>query len=191
MTNGFNIFKIIFLSMSSVVEEHKKGTKKAYRFAIITVSTSRYNEYGSVSSPANAEDVSGEKMIESIEKEGNNVVGYSLVPDDVDLIRTSVTGYLDNADVIVTTGGTGLASSDVTIEALTPLFKKSLPGFGELFRYKSIDQIGSAVILTRAAAGILDGTAVFCLPGSPKAVELAMEEIILPETGHIIRHLPE
>ncbi|MBP2030842.1 molybdenum cofactor biosynthesis protein B [Methanohalophilus levihalophilus] len=177
--------------MTSVVEEHKKGTLNSYKFAVITVSTSRYNDYGSVDSPAKAEDISGEKMIRSIEKEGNNVIGYSLVSDDIDLIRAAVRGYLGTADVIVTSGGTGLAASDVTIEALTPLFSKSLPGFGELFRYKSIDQIGSAVILTRAAAGISDGTAIFCLPGSPKAVELAMEEIILPEAGHIMRHLPD
>ncbi|WP_300606419.1 MogA/MoaB family molybdenum cofactor biosynthesis protein [Methanohalophilus sp.] len=177
--------------MTSVVEEHKKGTENAYRFALITISTSRYQKYGSVSSPADAEDFSGEKMIECVEKEGNDVVGYSLVPDDMDLIQNAVKKYLDSADVIVTSGGTGLASSDVTIEALAPLFKKSLPGFGELFRYKSIDQIGSAVILTRAAAGILEGTVIFCLPGSPKAVELAMDEIILPEAGHIMRHLPD
>ncbi len=176
--------------MNSVVKEHKKGTKRAYKFALVTVSTSRYQEHGSVEIPSGAEDVSGENMLRLVEKEGHNVVGYSLVPDDVGLIRDVVKNYLDTSDVIVTSGGTGLAGSDVTIEALTPLFKKDLPGFGELFRHKSIDQIGSAVILTRAAAGIVGNTAIFCLPGSPKAVELAMEEIILPEAGHIMRHLP-
>jgi molybdenum cofactor biosynthesis protein B len=178
------------LLMPSVVEEHKKGTKKAYSFAVITVSTSRYREHGSTKDPSYAEDVSGERIIYLVTKKGNPVVGYSLVPDNTKLIRDAVEGYLDVADVIVTSGGTGLAGSDVTIEALRPLFKKELPGFGELFRHKSIDQIGSAVILTRASAGIIGDTAIFCLPGSPKAVELAITEIILPETGHIMKHLP-
>ncbi|WP_292343366.1 molybdenum cofactor biosynthesis protein B, partial [Methanohalophilus sp. DAL1] len=77
---------------------------------------------------------------------------------------------------------------DVTIEALCPLFEKELEGFGELFRLKSLDQIGSATILSRATAGIIQGCAVFCLPGSPKAVELAVEEIVIPEAGHIVKH---
>jgi molybdenum cofactor biosynthesis protein B len=175
--------------MTSVTEEHKKGTQKAYRFAIITVSTSRYRQYGPVDAPASAEDISGDILVRSAEKAGHILAGYSLIPDDEALIREAVRTYRGKVDVIITTGGTGLAASDVTLEALVPVFEKEMPGFGELFRFKSIDQIGPAVILTRASAGTIGESVVFCLPGSPKAVELAMEEIILPEVGHVIRHL--
>jgi molybdenum cofactor biosynthesis protein B len=105
------------------------------------------------------------------------------------LIKGAIHRALESdADVIITSGGTGLASKDVTIESVTPLFDKEIPGFGELFRFKSIGQIGSSVILSRAAAGLLKGKVIFCVPGSPNAVELALSEIILPETGHLVKH---
>ncbi|WP_406660019.1 molybdenum cofactor biosynthesis protein B [Methanolobus sp. ZRKC3] len=173
----------------SVVKEHKMGNKKVCNFAIITVSTSRFEMYGSVLSPIDAQDISGEKMAELIRAEGHNVLQYSLVSDDMGSIIGALYEAVDSdADIIITTGGTGLASTDVTIESVTPMFEKNIPGFGELFRYKSIEQIGTSVILTRADAGLFKGKAIFCLPGSPAAVELAVGEIILPETGHIIKH---
>jgi len=174
----------------SVVKEHKKGTKRSCNYVVISVSSSRFAIYGAVSSPEDADDISGEKMIDMISSEGHYVSKYSLVSDDEASLIAAVNEAADSdADIIITTGGTGLAQADVTIESITPLFEKRMPGFGELFRYKSIAQIGSSVILTRADAGTYKGKAVFCLPGSPAAVELALEAIILPETGHMIKHV--
>jgi molybdenum cofactor biosynthesis protein B len=96
-----------------------------------------------------------------------------------------------NVDVIITYGGTGISKSDVTIETLNPMFEKNIPGFGELLRKISFDEIGSASILTRATAGVVKGKVVFCLPGSKQAVETAMKYLILPESAHIIKHIRE
>lgn len=169
--------------------EHKEGATGVYSFYLVTISTSRFEEYGSVNSPEEADDISGKVMRDLVLSKGHTVSKYELVPDDTSLIKGSVHRAIESdADVIVTSGGTGLASKDVTVETLQPLFEKDIPGFGELFRHKSIAQIGTSVILTRAAAGLLRGKVIFCLPGSPSAVELAMDEIILPETGHLVKH---
>jgi molybdenum cofactor biosynthesis protein B len=94
-----------------------------------------------------------------------------------------------SADVIITTGGTGITSRDSTFEAIAQLFEKRLDGFGELFRMLSYEQIGAAAMLSRACAGTIRKTVVFTLPGSEKAVRLAMEKLILPEIGHVVREL--
>ncbi len=91
-------------------------------------------------------------------------------------------------DAIISTGGTGITPADVTIEAVRPLIEKELPGFGELFRHLTFQDIGSAAVLSRALAGVAKGKAVFCLPGSPHAVKLCLERLILPETAHIVLH---
>ncbi|WP_440953356.1 MogA/MoaB family molybdenum cofactor biosynthesis protein [Methanococcoides sp. FTZ1] len=176
--------------MDSVTQKHKKDVKKSLGFYLISISTSRFSMYGSARSPADAEDVSGELMEGLVTNNGHDVVGYELVSDDPSSIRSAVKDALQKeVDIIVTTGGTGLTPADVTIEAVSPMFEKQMPGFGELFRYRSIEQIGSAVILTRAAAGIVGDKAIFCLPGSPGAVELALSDIIIPEAGHVIKHI--
>jgi len=90
--------------------------------------------------------------------------------------------------VITISGGTGISLKDVTIEAIHPLLEKEIPGFGELFRAVSYEKIGSAAMMTRAIAGVTKGKAVFCLPGSPQSVALALKEFILPEVGHILKH---
>jgi len=175
--------------MSTSTKEHKKGTDKAYAFSLVTISTSRFDKYGPKDAPSAADDVSGQLMSGLLKAAHNNVLCYSLVADNIADIRKAVLSSIFNgADVVITTGGTGLSESDVTIEALCPLFEKELEGFGELFRLKSLDQIGPATILSRATAGIIQGCAVFCLPGSPKAVELAIEQIVIPEAGHIVKH---
>ncbi|HIH87408.1 MAG TPA: molybdenum cofactor biosynthesis protein, partial [Methanosarcinales archaeon] len=92
-------------------------------------------------------------------------------------------------DAIVISGGTGLAPEDVTLEAVEPLFDKTIPGFGEVFRLKSLEDVGTAAILSRASAGTVGRCVVFCLPGSPAAVELALKELIIPEAPHIIKHI--
>ncbi|HWP65770.1 MAG TPA: molybdopterin-binding protein, partial [Candidatus Limnocylindria bacterium] len=94
-----------------------------------------------------------------------------------------------DAQVIVTTGGTGITSRDSTYEAVADLLEKRLDGFGELFRMLSFQEIGAAAMLTRACAGVARGKAIFVLPGSEAAVRLAMTRLILPELGHIVREL--
>jgi molybdenum cofactor biosynthesis protein B len=91
-------------------------------------------------------------------------------------------------DAIISTGGTGITPADVTIEAVRPIIEKELPGFGELFRHLTYQEIGSAAVMSRAMAGVALGKAVFCLPGSPHAVKLCLERFILPETAHIVLH---
>jgi molybdenum cofactor biosynthesis protein B len=95
---------------------------------------------------------------------------------------------LNEADAAIVCGGTGLTASDVTIEAVTPMLEKIIPGFGELFRRMSYDEIGTASVLSRAVAGVVNGKAIFCIPGSPNAAKLAVSKIIAPELGHIISH---
>jgi molybdenum cofactor biosynthesis protein B len=115
-------------------------------------------------------------------------VDRTLVRDELLAIEAAVKQMLADPeiDIIVTNGGTGVAPRDVTIEAVAPLFEKTLPGFGELFRALSFEQVGSAAMLSRADAGIAAKKAIFVLPGSPKACALAMERLIIPECGHVV-----
>ncbi|MBN2488380.1 MAG: MogA/MoaB family molybdenum cofactor biosynthesis protein [Methanosarcinaceae archaeon] len=176
----------------STTDQHKKDVRGPCNFVLITVSTSRFRKYGSVATPEAAEDVSGQVMHDIVARNGHNVLQYMLISDDPESIKNAVISAIDmGADIIVSSGGTGLTSQDVTIESIAPMFDKEMPGFGELFRYKSIDEVGTAVILTRAEAGIIKNRAIFCLPGSPNAVRLALESIIVPEAGHIVKHIQE
>ncbi|MDP9120878.1 MAG: MogA/MoaB family molybdenum cofactor biosynthesis protein [Acidobacteriota bacterium] len=147
-------------------------------FAAITVSDSR----------AAADDVSGRALREMAAAAGHRVVSAVVVPDDVAAIRRAVADALalPGVDVAVLTGGTGFSPRDLTLEAVGPLFERPIEGFGELFRMLSYQQVGAAAMLSRAAAGVVRGRAVFLLPGSPKAVALAMEKLILPEVGHLL-----
>jgi molybdenum cofactor biosynthesis protein B len=106
------------------------------------------------------------------------------------LIREGVEKALktDNVDAVITCGGTGISRTDVTIEAIGILLEKEIPGFGEMLRNLSHKKIGSAAILTRAIAGVSHGKAIFCLPGSPHAVSLGVNKLVLPEVGHILFH---
>ncbi len=168
---------------------HKENVPKSYRCAILTISTSRYEKYKKADRPERAEDASGKLIWGMVQVQGSSVVHYELIPDNIDMIRDALKSCLySDAEVIILNGGTGLSPQDVTIEAVMPFFEKEMPGFGELFRNKSIEQIGNAVILTRAVAGIARQKAIFCLPGSPNAVKLGLE-LLLPEMGHIIKHV--
>lgn len=167
---------------------HKENSQIPLKFAILSISTSRYEKYGNVDRPERAEDVSGKLIWGMIQVQGSEVVHYELISDSIERIKEAFKRSLySEADVIITTGGTGLSPTDVTIEAVMPYFEKEIPGFGELFRLKSIEQVGKSVMLTRAVAGVARKKVIFCLPGSPNAVKLALE-IILPEVGHIIKH---
>jgi molybdenum cofactor biosynthesis protein B len=144
---------------------------------IVTVSSSRTLD----------DDPAGDAIAAAFEAEGHEVAVRDLVADDLDSVQSTVDRLVnrDDVDVVVTTGGTGVTPDDVTAEAAEPLFEKTLPGFGELFRRLSYDEIGTRVVGTRAVAGVADGTPVFCLPGSENAARLGSEEIIVPESGHL------
>ncbi len=146
--------------------------------AVVTVSTTRTEKT----------DLSGKILCEMFIDAGMEVAVPVLVKDDEGEIRAAVERALERANCVVVNGGTGLTHDDCTIEAVAPLFEKRMDGFGELFRAMSREQVGTSVILSRAAAGIVRGKAVFCIPGSPKAVKLAAEEIIIPEIRHILTH---
>lgn len=113
---------------------------------------------------------------------------YTIVKDELTAIQTAVQQWLtEDIDVIVTTGGTGIAPRDVTIEAVTPLLDKEIEGFGELFRYLSFtEDVGTRALLSRAVAGTANRTLIFCLPGSTGAVKLALNRLILPELTHLV-----
>ncbi len=169
--------------------QHKENAQKTFKCAILTISTSRYEKYGKTDRPERAEDASGKLIWGMVEVQGSKVVHYELIPDNMEMIREAFKKCLySEADVIISNGGTGLSPADVTIEAVTPYIEKDMPGFGELFRLKSVEQIGNAMMLTRAIAGVARGKVIFCLPGSPNAVKLALE-LILPEIGHILKHV--
>jgi len=148
------------------------------RPGIITVSTTR----------TEAEDVSGETIKALLLEAGLSPVFYNIIPDQDDAIRRTLYEAMSEANCIIINGGTGLTPDDRTIEAVRPLFDKEMDGFGEIFRQFSTREVGTAVILSRATAGLISGRAVFCIPGSTKAVRLAVAEIIIPEIGHILSH---
>ncbi|MFQ5848779.1 MAG: molybdenum cofactor biosynthesis protein B [Candidatus Methylomirabilales bacterium] len=164
------------------VEDHKRAAEGMgeISFAVITVSDSR-NE---------AEDASGTCIQDRMREAGHRMVSYRLLTNDLAAIQDEVMRLVEaKVECIVATGGTGLGRRDVTIEAVTPLLDKTLGGFGELFRHLSFHEVGTAALMSRATAGSSRGTLIFCLPGSTKAVQLALERLILPELKHLVREL--
>ncbi|MFC7366405.1 MULTISPECIES: MogA/MoaB family molybdenum cofactor biosynthesis protein [Bhargavaea] len=152
------------------------------RIAILTVSDTRTED----------NDTAGALIEHFAELAGLAVDGRGWVADDAKEIRNVITALLaePEIDAIITTGGTGIAARDVTIEAIRPLLSKELDGFGELFRYLSFaEDVGTKAMLSRAAAGTAQGKAVFILPGSRGAVRLAMKRLIIPEIRHIVAEL--
>ncbi len=141
-------------------------------------------------SRAQADDVSGRALREGLEAAGHAVVGQTVVRDEPEQIRAAIERGLEGgARAVLVTGGTGITRRDQTVEAVRPLLDKEVPGFGELFRMLSFQEIGSAAWLSRTLAGTVRGALVFVLPGSPNAVRLALERLILPELGHAVREL--
>jgi molybdenum cofactor biosynthesis protein B len=136
-------------------------------------------------------DTSGRAIAELLEAAGHEVSGRSIVKDDPDAIRSAIATQLDDsaAQVIITTGGTGITSRDSTYEVVCNLLDKRLEGFGELFRMLSYQEIGPSAMLSRACAGTAQGKIVVSLPGSQNAVRLGMSKLILPELGHLVREL--
>jgi molybdenum cofactor biosynthesis protein B len=146
--------------------------------AIITVSSTRNRE----------NDSSGKTISTLLNDQKIPIQHYAIVPDQIDAIRNELFTAMKNTNCIIFNGGTGLTHDDCTIEAISPLLEKKIDGFGELFRMKSFQEIGTSSILSRAIAGIIQEKVIFCIPGSTPAVTLATRELILPEIAHILSH---
>ncbi len=160
------------------VDEHRGKSPKSVRFSVLTISDTR----------TEADDRSGDAIIEILRSSGHLLQKRVVVRDDIQGIQKALREMVEDTTVqaIIINGGTGVAKRDVTLEAVAPFQERPLPGFGELFRMLSYSEIGSAAIMTRAAAFVTEGKAVFCLPGSEKAVRLAVSRLIAPELGHVI-----
>jgi molybdenum cofactor biosynthesis protein B len=164
-------------SPSSSAHPHRRAAPAQVPTAVITVSDTRTLET----------DAGGTRVCELLAEGGHPVVSRKIARDEPSAIVEALQEALDREDTraVILTGGTGVAPRDVTPETVEPLLERVVPGFGELFRVLSFGDIGSAALLSRALAGIAAGRVVFVLPGSRGAVELAMEELILPEIGHL------
>ncbi len=167
--------------MSTVL--HKKDTPKQARIAVISVSTTRGIE----------QDKSGAWIKKQARNEGHEVVVHHTVTDEVDAIKQMLSHVIDKIgpDLVIMSGGTGISPKDVTIEAVKPMFAKELSAFSVLFAQLSFEEIDSAAILSRATAGVIRNTLVFCIPGSEKACRLACTQLIFPEIGHLLKHMKE
>jgi molybdenum cofactor biosynthesis protein B len=159
--------------------EHKATAPASVGCYVLTISDTRTEDT----------DTAGRAIVELLAGAGHRVVGRAIVKDDADQVRDAIGRQLANPDVqvIITTGGTGISSRDTTYEAVCGLLWKKLDGFGELFRLLSYEQIGSAAMLSRAVAGTIAGRVLVSLPGSEAAVRLALEKLIIPELGHLVR----
>jgi molybdenum cofactor biosynthesis protein B len=156
--------------------EHKKKSDIRTSVAVITLSTSRSLDT----------DTSGDLIQKMLEEKGHRVPIRKVLPDSRTILRASLRELAREKSIqaIITTGGTGLAPTDVTIEAVQDMLDKVLPGFNSLFMLLSYPQVKSAAMMSRALAGTIKRKIIFCLPGSPRACKLAMESLILPELGH-------
>ncbi len=162
-----------------VVAEHRRSAGGAsIGYAVITVSDTRTLET----------DRGGETLAARVRAAGGTVAQRRIVHDEEAEIRRAIVEALAHpgTDIVLVTGGTGIAPRDVTVEAARTLLDRELPGFGELFRMLSWEQIGPAAMLSRATAGVAGGKTIFLLPGSPDALELAMDRLILPEAAHLL-----
>lgn len=177
--------------MSETSKAHKEKAAKKLNFCIFICSTSRYKQIQS--GEETVSDIGGDTLEMLLKNAGHNVLFRKIVSDDKVMISEAVKEALQTTelDVAVFSGGTGITPTDVTIETVSPFFEKTLPGFGEFFRRISFDRVGSAAVLSRAVAGVAKGKAFFCIPGSPNAVQTAVEMLILPESPHIVKHARE
>lgn len=164
---------------SETATKHQNESSKEITCGIITLSDSRKSK---------KLDLSGQYMAEEIEAR-YTLKSRILIPDESDELINAIESMIsEETDVILTTGGTGLDSRDITVETVESLFEKRLEGFGELFRAKSYEEIGAAALLSRATAGIYKKTVIFSMPGSPNAVKTAFG-IIIDELPHIVHHV--
>ncbi len=159
--------------------DHKHTAPKKVNCAVVIISGSRTEQ----------NDESGKLIMQTLKENGHQVTSYDILRNDADSIRRKLDELLDDdgLQVIITSGGTGASRMDLTIETISPVLDKKLDGFGELFRFLTYQEIGTGSILSRAMAGVARGKVIICLPGSTAAVRLAVEQIILPEIGHLVR----
>ncbi len=165
----------------SVPLEHKATSPRSIGCFVLTISDSKTPET----------DTSGTLIRELLEGAGHRVAGHAIVKDEPTQVEAVIRqGCADAAvQAFVLTGGTGVTSRDSTFEAVEALLEKRLTGFGELFRMLSYQEIGAAAMMSRAQAGVVSGRALFSLPGSPNACRLALEKLIIPELGHLLREI--
>ena len=160
-------------------EEHKAAAPARVRVFVLTVSDTR----------TTATDTAGAAIAAALASAGHHVAGRAIEKDEparvAELVRQQA--VIGDVDAIITTGGTGLSSRDSTFEAIDALLTKRLPGFGELFRMLSYQDIGSAAMMSRACAGTIGQVIVISLPGSEKAVTLAMTKLVVPELTHLVQ----
>jgi molybdopterin adenylyltransferase len=163
--------------------EHKKHAPRFARIAILSISSTRDLK----------NDESGHWIKNNAVTAGHDVHLHKVIKDDFNDIRDAVTKCVKDPDIqiIILTGGTGIARKDVTIEAVQPLFEKKLTGFATLFVLLSYKEIDSAAMLSRATGGMIGNTVIFCIPGSLNACKLACNELIFPEIGHLMKHSVE
>jgi molybdopterin adenylyltransferase len=164
--------------MSTTTDQHRSQAPRSVRCAVITVSDTR----------TLADDRGGQRIVELLTGAGHTVAQREIVPDEpariADLLKRAMGS--DQVDAVLITGGTGIAARDQTFETVSGLLTKTLPGYGELFRMLSYDEIGPAAMLSRAIGGVTGRVLVLTMPGSPAAVELAMNKLIVPELGHLV-----
>ncbi len=162
---------------------HPRSLDRPVGCAVLTVSDTRTPDT----------DQSGALIQTRLTEAGHAVLDYRIVADEPDAIRALVIQWGNAAalEAIIVNGGTGIAPRDTTYDALEALLEKTLPGFGELFRQLSFQEIGSRAMASRAVAGVYRGTLLFSLPGSSKAVKLALDSLILPELPHLVSLLRE
>jgi molybdenum cofactor biosynthesis protein B len=163
---------------SPAAKQHHASAPRRIGCAVITVSDTRTPDT----------DSGGDLLAELVAGAGHALVSREIVRDDAGEIRAAALRALalEACGAVLLTGGTGASPRDVTPEAVRPLLERELPGFGELFRMLSFHEIGPAAMLSRAFAGSRAGKAIFCLPGSPAAIRLALERLVLPELGHVV-----
>jgi len=160
-------------------QEHKHQAPQSVSCAVLTISDSRTEQ----------DDESGRLIRQKLSENGHQVMFYSILKNDAESIRNRIHELLgqEELQVIITSGGTGASHRDVTVDTIYPILEKKLDGFGELFRFLTYQEIGTGSIMSRAIAGVTQGKVILCLPGSLGAATLAMDKIILPEVGHLVR----
>jgi molybdenum cofactor biosynthesis protein B len=164
--------------MSESTQQHRREASKTVRCAVITVSDTRTLE----------NDRGGQMLAESLAAAGHTITRREIVPDDPNRIRAIIEELSDAAvlDAILITGGTGIAARDQTFETVSAMLTKTLPGYGELFRMLSYEDIGPAAMLSRTIGGVVGQVVLLTMPGSPAAVRLALDKLILPELAHVV-----
>ena len=161
---------------SQMHQHHAQEQITNVKLALITVSDSRTVET----------DTNGQYLLEQAKRRSIEVPLYRIIPDEESLVSELLEEAVEKADVVLFNGGTGISKRDTTFDVLSRKFSKPIPGFGEIFRMLSYDQIGSAAILSRASAGVYKARIIFCIPGSHAAVTLAWEKLISEQMTHML-----